>query len=986
MIPSDNFDSARKNKGGYIVKLFGKKTLALLLALSMVMSVCVFAEGEGETQTVAATGVEISGGDSLYYGNSLNLTATVTPADATNKNVTWASSDTSIATVSETGKVTAKNKAGTVTITATALGGESVSAQKTITVNTDTIKTVDKIGPVSVAYGTSSSAAATALANAEAEVTYTNGGKGIEKISGWQAPETYDGTKPDSYTFTCTDPSATATVTVKKATMKSDVNVGTIAFPVNTDMDDIVEDIYYEFGEIDLEFNELAEEIEVEIGGAYDDYKAWKAPSSFDEDEVGTYTFTAAVNTDGEYYDYCELKELKLTVIIYTEDYELKVERGGKSLSTLASQLDSILNALYGEGLELFVITDLDLEGGTLYTNSNCGTELDEDQLTKSELAAVYYLPNGSGEDSVIEFEAYYDEDEDEEILEGSLTLISDSYMMFSFEVSEGDVITLDAEAFEDMFLEQDEDYEELSYVTFSHTNSKSKGYLYYDYDEEEEEGSAVKTAKCYVDAEDDDIDLNDVVYVPGSDMKAGTYTITFTAKGYKEGSSSLKTETGYLVITFIEKADITINAGKKQTVEIDPDLFLEFIEDYDTSNKDLEIVSVTIYGAPYQAKKGYLVTDGDELTKSGDKTFYADEDDVDVKKKKYDLFDLSFLGGEKDNTVNATFKVTYLREGSTSKRTAEGTIDFVTGAAAAGNTMNGTLQASKTMSFGETVTLNAFKALGGNDNEYVTFSSLPVGGKLVYNWGLPTQEDVKVGTEYYLSYKAGKKLMQNVTFVPSYSSVKTQKLITIDVKGFNAKGKATNGTINITLNHASYSSKFYDITTSTYADSVDFLANQNITTGMTATTFGPNNNVTRAQFVTFLWRAAGQPTVTGVTNKFTDVKSTGTYAYAYQAILWAVQNNITTGRSATKFDPAANVTHQELLTFLYRYDVNYLKHSGTTSSYVNYTDYASVSAYAQVPVKWADYKGILTGYAIQPTVAGTRATVALWLHRMLTL
>ena len=73
-------------------------------------------------------------------------------------------------------------------------------------------------------------------------------------------------------------------------------------------------------------------------------------------------------------------------------------------------------------------------------------------------------------------------------------------------------------------------------------------------------------------------------------------------------------------------------------------------------------------------------------------------------------------------------------------------------------------------------------------------------------------------------------------------------------------------------------------------------------------------------------------------------------------------------------------------LTFLYRYDVNYLKHSGTTSSYVNYTDYASVSAYAQVPVKWADYKGILTGYAIQPTVAGTRATVALWLHRMLTL
>ena len=986
MIASDNFDSARKNKGGYIVKLFGKKTLALLLALSMVMSVCVFAEGEGgEPQTpVAATGVEISGGDSLYYGNSLNLTATVTPADATNKNVTWASSDTSIATVSETGKVTAKNKAGTVTITATALGGESVSAQKTITVNTDTIKTVDKIGPVSVAYGTSSSAAATALANAEAEVTYTNGGKGIEKISGWQAPEAYAGTKPGSYTFTCTDPSATATVTVKKATMKSDVNVGTIAFPVNTDVDDIAEEIYYEFGEIYLEFNELAEEIEVEIGGAYDDYKAWKAPSSFDEDEVGTYTFTAAVNTDGEYYDYCELKELKLTVIIYTEDYELEVERGGKSLSTLASQLDSILSALYGEGLELFVITDLELEGGTLYTDSDCDTELDEDQLTKSELAAVYYLPNGSGEDSVIEFEAYYDEDEEEEILEGSLTLISDSYMMFSFEVSDGDVITLDAEAFEDMFLEQDEDYEELSYVTFSHTNSKSKGYLYYDYDEEEEEGSAVKTAKCYVDAEDDDIDLNDVVYVPGSDMKAGTYTITFTAKGYKEGSSSLKTETGYLVITFIEKADITITANKEQLVEIDPELFIEFLDD--KKNTD-EIAYVVISGAPRSDKAGYLYTDGDELTKSGDKSFYADEDDVDVEKKKYDLYDLYYLGGEKEGTTNATFKIYYLKSnGSVNTSPVTGTIDFVTGAVTAGGTMNGTLQASKTMSFGEKVTMDNFKALGGNDNQYITFSALPAGGKLVYNWGLPTQEDVKVGTKYYLSYKAGEKLMQNITFVPSYSAVKADKTVTIGVNGVNAKGRTTMGTINIKIDYADFSSKFYDITTSTYADSVDFLANQNITTGMTATTFGPNNNVTRAQFVTFLWRAAGSPAVTGVTNKFTDVKSTGTYAYAYQAILWAVQNNITTGRSATKFDPAANVTHQELLTFLYRYDVNYLKHSSATSSYVNYTDYASVSAYAQVPVKWADYKGILTGYAIQPTVAGTRATVALWLHRMLTL
>jgi hypothetical protein len=124
---------------------------------------------------------------------------------------------------------------------------------------------------------------------------------------------------------------------------------------------------------------------------------------------------------------------------------------------------------------------------------------------------------------------------------------------------------------------------------------------------------------------------------------------------------------------------------------------------------------------------------------------------------------------------------------------------------------------------------------------------------------------------------------------------------------------------------------------------------------------------------------------VAGLTNKFKDVSPTAHKDY-YNAILWAVQNGITTGRSATSFAPAANVTHQELLTFLYRYDVNYLKHSGATSSYVNYTDYSSVDSWAQTPVKWADYKGILSGYTIQPKVPGTRATVALWLHRMLTL
>ena len=957
------------------MKLFGKKTLALLLALAMVMPMCVFAT-EGGEQTppapVAVTGVSLSkNAVTLAKGGTVDLTATVSPDNATDKTVTWSSGDAKIATVDANGKVTAVG-GGTATITAAA-GGVSDTCE--VTVTGDTIKSVAPVA-IDVAYGTTVEKAAEALGNKEVDVTYVSDGTGKEKISGWAAKGEYKADVPGNYTFECAEYGATATVTVKKATLKSDTTVGAIAFPVDTDTEDIADEIDEEFGEIDLEFNELEDEIEVTIGGKdSDDYDGWDAPSDFDEEEVGTYTFTAKANSDSEYDDYCDLEDLKLTVVIYAEDYEMEVERGGKSLSALATQLNTVLNALYGEDLDTVIIADLDLEGGILYTDSDCDTELEEDELSKSEFAALYYVPNGTGEDSVIEFEAYYDEDEEDDVLEGSITLVADPYMMISFEVSDGDVISMDAEEFEEQFLEQDKDYEELSYVTFSHTNSKSKGYLYYDYDEEDEKGDAVKSSKCYVDPDDDDdIDLDDVVFVAGDDMEAGTYTITFTAKGYKDGSSSLKTETGYLIITYIEKADITVEAGKGETVDVDADLFQDYLEDEVKTSKSLNIVSVAISGAPRNKNAGYLVTDGKELTKSGTKTFFADPDD-----DEYELDDIQFRGGSKATTTNGIFKITYTTGSSSTKKTVEGTIDFIVGVS---RSLNGSIVASKVFSFGDTVNLNAFKSLGDNDNVYVEFTSLPVGGKLFYNYGTASQEDVTIGTDYYLTTSAGKKQLRYVTFVPSYSSSKIDKTVTFNVKGYDNKDKAVTGTVNIAVDYATTSAYFTDVATSTYADSVDFLYNKGITTGMTTTTFGPNTNVTRGQFVTFLYRAAGQPTVTAA-NKFTDVKASD---YYYNAVRWAVQNGITTGRSATSFDPNANVTYQEIMTFLYRYDVTYLKHTGVVGSSSVVYDYAKVDTWAQTAVKWAVGKGVLTAGNLNPTTAGTRANVALYLHRMLTL
>lgn len=108
----------------------------------------------------------------------------------------------------------------------------------------------------------------------------------------------------------------------------------------------------------------------------------------------------------------------------------------------------------------------------------------------------------------------------------------------------------------------------------------------------------------------------------------------------------------------------------------------------------------------------------------------------------------------------------------------------------------------------------------------------------------------------------------------------------------------------------------FADVASSQYYyKAVLWAAENGITTGATATTFAPNMTVTRAQFVTFLWRAVGKPAANGA-NPFKDVSSS---QYYYDAVLWAVQNGITTGVTATTFVPNSPCTRGQVVTFLYR-------------------------------------------------------------------
>ena len=100
------------------------------------------------------------------------------------------------------------------------------------------------------------------------------------------------------------------------------------------------------------------------------------------------------------------------------------------------------------------------------------------------------------------------------------------------------------------------------------------------------------------------------------------------------------------------------------------------------------------------------------------------------------------------------------------------------------------------------------------------------------------------------------------------------------------------------------------------YYEAVLWAVEKGITTGTSATTFSPNGACTRKQIVTFLWRAAGSPAPTSNSNPFRDVKTSD---YFYDAVLWAVENSVTTGTSATAFSPNAVCSRGQCVTFLWR-------------------------------------------------------------------
>ena len=204
----------------------------------------------------------------------------------------------------------------------------------------------------------------------------------------------------------------------------------------------------------------------------------------------------------------------------------------------------------------------------------------------------------------------------------------------------------------------------------------------------------------------------------------------------------------------------------------------------------------------------------------------------------------------------------------------------------------------------------------------------------------------------------------KSIGTVKSYTFENVRRTHTIEVIFMKANGNPQTGV-------------FVDVATgSYYEDAVDWAVGNGITQGTDDTHFSPDGICTRAQAVTFLWRAAGSPAPRSRTVPFTDVPAG---SYYYDAVLWAVENGITEGTSDTTFSPNMTCTRAQIVAFLWRSEKS--PAAGTANPFA---DVKSTAYYADA-VLWAVKENITRGTTnttFSPNADCTRAQIVTFLWR----
>ncbi len=1052
------------------MKLFGRKTLALLLALTMMLSLCSFTAfagnegqsgsttesgtGEGPGGTGTGTGTE-PGGSTGGEGTG-GETGGTTPAQKTLQSVALKSGETAPVVGFGTTEAEVKAKLAALKFTytyssgdpeektisswsCTTTGGYKATVPGTyafasdvgletgnpsVNVTVKAVQSVELAAPSSVENDpalTSVSAVDKLPKNFTA--TFDGADAKTLKVTDYYTwsltdPASYGSgvLVPKKYTYTATSKSEyssfglTAKTVVLTVTSKTVSNITAKLF---YDEGGMLDDVSANVGKVNLRSLILAQlpakdasnnaltydtvaftNYSMSVGSM--DGETWRVNSwrySDKDKETGSVQYSVTSGSGLVYTGTVNLTAVRFTGYI-----------GAKVTNTSGTDSffkDNVVNAIEGYLSDLglsssyyIVFDDIGSDGGTLYLTSAKNDVAEEDEVySRSDLRDMYYESNYDGEKFELDYSVYDDKDANkyDRIFSGSVVIENPQILNVKVSITKDDVYNFSSQELQDALSELDSDWT-LDRIELN-SISVNGGKLCYDYDDSKtlSKNTSASRGTYYVEpskSSQKSIDL--ITYVPKEKSTSRSYTAEFGFEAHytytdKRGKERTGTVDGMLVITVQEPADITISASANGYATLDASLFEDYCADHVRStHKNYELCYVEFTGAPNSTAYGYLyenyksgIYNGAKIKSPNGKKFALT--DISAKDKNaYDLESVSYVPGTR-NCTGGTFTIYGVKPGTTIKsstnftKLCEGTIDFVIdGGSVSGNTKKVDLLASQTYS-------NFYYDLINSNVASVRFVSV-TGGKLIYR-DVSSQTPITPGTDvYYLSstgYLAGRRMLSNVVFLPGYN----QTSATITLKAFDDKDKSANAQYIFTIKPVTTSS-FSDMNGySSYAGSVGLMTNLGIINGVGNNKFNPTGTVTRGEWITMLYRAAGSPAVYSSVS-FTDVPS-----WCKDAVQWAVQNGITDGIGNNKFGPDMTLDRMQIVTFMYRFAKLQGMDVSSTLYLSAYTDGNTVDAWAQPAMKWALQKGYLdpVGGKIQPKGTMTRVLVADCLARLLT-
>lgn len=1043
------------------MKLFGRKTLALLLALTMMLSLCSFTafagnENEGQSSSTSEGTDGTTGGTTGGSTGGGTGTGETPPAQKTLQSVALKSGET--APVVGFGTTEAEVKAALAALkfiytyssgdpeentisswSCTTTGGYKATVPGTYAFASDVgLETGNPSVNVTVKAVQSVELAAPSSVENDPALTSVSA---VDKLPK-NFTATFDGADAktlkvtDYYTWSLTDPASygsgvlvpkkyTYTATPKSEYSSYGLTAKTVVLTVTSktvsnitaklfyDEDGMLDDVSANVGKVNLRSLILAQlpakdasnnaltydtvaftNYSMSVGSM--DGETWRVNSwrySDKDKETGSVQYSVTSGSGLVYTGTVNLTAVRFTGYI-----------GAKVTNTSGTDSffkDNVVNAIEGYLSDLglsssyyIVFDDIGSDGGTLYLTSAKNDVAEEDEVySRSDLRDMYYESNYDGEKFELDYSVYDDKDANkyDRIFSGSVVIENPQILNVKVSITKDDVYNFSSQELQDALSELDSDWT-LDRIELN-SISVNGGKLCYDYDDSKtlSKNTSASRGTYYVEpskSSQKSIDL--ITYVPKEKSSSRSYTAEFGFEAHytytdKRGKERTGTVDGMLVITVQEPADITISAPANGYATLDASLFTDYCADHVRStHRNYDICYVEFTGAPNSTAYGYLyenyksgIYNGAKIKSPNGKKFALT--DISAKDKNaYDLESVSYVPGTR-NCTGGTFAIYGVKPGTTIKsstnftKLCEGTIDFVIdGGSVSGNTKKVDLLASQTYS-------NFYYDLINSNVASVRFVSV-TGGKLIYR-DVSSQTPITPGTDvYYLSstgYLAGRRMLSNVVFLPGYN----QTSATITLKAFDAKDKSANAQYIFTIKPVTTSS-FSDMNGySSYAGSVGLMTNLGIINGVGNNKFNPTGTVTRGEWITMLYRAAGSPAVYSSVS-FTDVPS-----WCKDAVQWAVQNGITDGIGNNKFGPDMTLDRMQIVTFMYRFAKLQGMDVSSTLYLSAYTDGNTVDTWAQPAMKWALQKGYLDPVSgkIQPKGTMTRVMVADCLARLLT-